>query len=202
MAGPAELCTLPTELQNLIVLNLHPSAAIALRQTNRWFHDNVSLHRLDREKVQLFLRDRELRPTNGKNYACFCCFRLKPEWAFTKSLVDSTHVRKPTYSYRRFCLECGIREGKYRWGISMEMAGSKSRPKVYCGVCTSVQENFCSKCHCCNACIASMGTWTGRAARWSQSGWQALCLDHFDNKLTFSKLILSDVLRRSQMRGV
>lgn len=48
--GPS-LSNLPGELQDLIIINLHPSAAIALSQTNWHFHSCTNLYRLPRSVV-------------------------------------------------------------------------------------------------------------------------------------------------------
>ena len=179
MASSAQLCTLPLELQHLIVLNLPPSAAVALRQTNRWFYTHVSLHRLNRLAVRTYLHFLELNPKKQHLYACFFCLCLKPKMAFTSSEIGGKPKEPRRYHYDRFCLDCGIRHGVYKVGTSRPMAGSQSAPKVLCGICMSVQSYYCNKCYCCSACIASTRTWTGRAARWSQAGGQALCLAHF-----------------------
>jgi len=180
MAEAVELCTLPVELQHHIVLNLDPSAAIALKQTNRWFHTHISLHRLDKTKVQQYLHRLELHPRNEHFYACFSCLCLKPQTAFTTVQIGTKiSSRNGSYSSQRYCLECGIRNGKYKPGTSLKMAGPESEPKVLCGACMSVQAYFCRSCLCCSGCIASMRTWTGRAARWSRGGGQGFCGRHF-----------------------
>ena len=179
MAESPRLGTLPTELQNLIVLNLLPSAAVALKQTNRWFYTHVSLRRLDRVAVRDYLQSSELKIKNEHLYACFSCLCLKPETAFTFSHIGQKTSQCRPRCYDRFCLDCGIVNGAYSAGTSRLMAGSESTRKVLCGVCMSVQSYYCSRCYCCKGCIASIGTWTGRAARRSQAGGQALCQTHF-----------------------
>ena len=177
MTTVVELCTLPVEIQNLIVLSLHPSAAMALRQTNRWFHTHVSLHRLNKKVVQKYLHKLELQLGKENYYACFSCLCLKPQTAFTGVQVAKS-PRYMTFTFNRFCLECGVRSGEYKPGHSLRMVAPESKPAVFCGFCMSVQTNFCSKCYCCIACITSMGVWTGRAKHWSQRGGDGLCPTH------------------------
>ena len=179
MTEAVGLCSLPVELQNFIALNLDPSTAVALRQTNRWFHTHVSLHRLNRIDVRNYLHNRELQPHNDDYYACFSCLDLKPSTAFTTFQIGTKLSNGNGYSYQRYCLDCGIRNGKHRQGTSLRMGGPKSKPMILCGVCTSVQAYFCEKCLCCSGCIISMRTWTGRAAHLSQRGNQTPCLGHF-----------------------
>ena len=107
------LCELPTEIQHLIVLNLHPSAAIALKRTNRWFHTHISLHRLGRPEVFRFLTEHENLPKFSKNfhqgkrtsslgYACFTCLTIKPATNFTEDQITG-HYGK----YARFRRDAG-----------------------------------------------------------------------------------------------
>ena len=177
MTAKPELCTLPTEIQHVIVLNLHPSAAVALRQTNRWFNTHISLHRLDQIEVRKYLGQCELRPKNAASFACFSCLNLKPQTAFTMTQVHSANGKGHPHTYKRYCLECGIRDGKYKPSALLRMAGYASTVKVLCGGCASVQTYYCSRCLCCSGCIAKMKTWTGRA-RWNQSGAMAVCPQH------------------------
>jgi len=176
-----ELCTLPTEIQHLIVLNLHPSAAIALRQTNRWFHTHVSLHRLDRIAVQDYLHHLESQPKSQRHhqYSCFSCLCLKPHTAFTSIELDVSRGWNRSYYSHRFCLDCGVRDGKFKPFTVLYVGEDYSRPRVFCGACLCVQAYFCNSCHCCSGCLARAGTWTGRAALWQQTGRERLCQKHF-----------------------
>lgn len=174
-----ELCTLPTEIQHLIVLNLHPSAAIALKQTNRWFNTHVSIYRLDRAEVNKYLNWLENRRRNRNNYACFSCLRLKPQTAFTTTKPGSKSLKNGFYPFARFCLDCGIRDAKVKPFTLLKMAGDESKPKVFCGSCSSVQRSFCGLCCCCTGCLAKLRTWTGRAAQWHRNGGKVLCHSHF-----------------------
>lgn len=175
------LCQLPTELQHHIVLNLHPSAAIALRQTNRWFHTHISLHRLDPVAVRNYLYQLELRPKRQDDYACFYCLCLKPRTVFTSAQLE----RRPKVDKYgnvhsgRFCLDCGIGNRKLIPYSVLTMGGDESTPKVFCGACSSVQSYFCRTCHCCSGCLTRARTWTGRAVLWQQSGTQKICPQHF-----------------------
>ena len=65
------LTNLAGELQNLIVANLHPSAAIALSQTNHYFNSFVSLHTLPSSVVHDFLQKKERLYKHIDHFACF-----------------------------------------------------------------------------------------------------------------------------------
>lgn len=172
------LCDFPTELQHLVVLNLHPSAAIALRQTNRWFHTHISLHKLDRTAVQEYLHHLELQPKRRHDYACFFCLSLKPHTAFTSTQLAIDTVNG-SYNSKRFCLDCGLMNAKLKPFSKFTMGEDESWSKVFCGACSSVQPLFCPSCHCCSGCLARARTWTGRAALWQQPGGNNLCPMHF-----------------------
>lgn len=178
------LCQLPTELQHLIVLNLHPSAAIALRQTNRWFHTHISLHRLDPLAVRNYLHYLEYNPKRPNEHACFVCLRLKPSTAFTSAQLQSQaridrHGNVLNCVYGRSCLDCAIKNRRVTPFSVLIMGGDDPRPKVFCGACSSVQSYFCSSCHCCSGCLTRARTWTGGAVLRQQSGTQKICERHF-----------------------
>ena len=179
------LCGLPTEIQHLIVLNLHPSAAIALRQTNRWFHQHICLHRLDQHEVSIFLSERERSPKfcHGPQpgqrggflgYACFSCLCIKPATCFTQSQVVGHYAKergseRGQFSDQRYCIDCGLQQKKFHPGQLLKMAGG-AKPKAFCSACSGVQAYFCPKCRLCMACIASLKSWTARMGRTSGSG--------------------------------
>ena len=176
MDSSPSLYTLPTELQHQIVLNLHPSAAIALKQTNRYFQTHISLCRLDRFKVKQYLHQVELRPRHRDNYACFTCLRVRPMTAFTASQLGAkTSSRNSAYSYGRFCLDCGIENKRFRPGSLLVIAGDQSHPRVFCGSCSTIQSYFCSNCHWCAACIARTKAFK---SSWSRSLGMGLCKMH------------------------
>ena len=186
MENKLGLCSLPAELQNLIIPLLHPSAAIALRQTCRWYHDYVSLHRLDHNLVRGYLHDLELLPCNGNNYACFVCLSLKPITSFTAQHVEGKNRRQRGYSTKRSFLECAVKLGQIKPGRLLYIAKGKcgertctrvcagckatepgtecvdSTPAVMCGGCLTIQTYFCGDCYWCMGCIMKARTWIGR----------------------------------------
>ena len=108
---------LPPELQNLIITNLHPLAAIALRQTNHHYHSTVSLRRLAPGIVRKFLDDLDRRPRsqfedalNSKWLACYTCLCMKPgiQFEYFKAVIGEWHDRQ--------CLGCDLKEGRVMTG--------------------------------------------------------------------------------------
>ena len=174
MDSHLNICNLPTELQHHIVLNLHPSAAIALKQTNRYFYTHITLHRLDPFKVRQYLREVELRPRHRENYACFTCLRVRSMTAFTITQLGEKTSRNSAYSSGRFCLDCAVEGKKIKPGTVLIVAG-ESHPKVFCGSCSTVQSYFCGKCRWCAACIART---KALKTSWSRSVGKGLCQTH------------------------
>lgn len=178
MAPTPELGNLPMELRDLVIVNLHPSAAIRLSQTNHWYHANVSLQDYDQDEVQTYLNDIEQRPNNVRLAACFSCLKLKPADQVCAQLKDADEIGRPLNS--RICLDCGLKSGYFKHGTSYRMGRPESGLKVLCGVCTNIHAGFCPRCDCCNHCVASMSSWSNeRAALWLRGGGQTLCVEHF-----------------------
>ena len=175
MGNIPNLYALPTELQHAIVLNLPPSAAIALKQTNRYFYTYISLYRLDPLKVKRYLHEVELRPRHRENYACYTCLRVKPMTAFTASQLGVKTSRGSAYLLERFCLDCGIENKRFKPGTVLIIGGDKSHPRVCCGSCSTAQSYFCGNCHWCAACIARTKAFK---VSWSGSVGMGLCQTH------------------------
>lgn len=175
MGSNLNLYTLPTELQHHIVLNLHPSAAIALKQTNRYFHTHIALYRLDPLKVKQYLHEVELRPRHRDDYACFTCLRVRSMTAFTITQLGAKTSKNGAYSGGRFCLDCGVENKRFKPGTVLIIAGDESHPRVLCDSCLTVQSYFCGKCHWCAACIARTKSFR---TSWSRSVGMGLCQTH------------------------
>ena len=162
MGSKIGLCSLPAELLELIIPKLDPSAAIALRQTSRWFNTYVSLHRLDRVEVRKYLHCLELQPQHKNDYACYSCLCLKHVTSFTDTQTGTAYSWNGIYSTKRFCLDCGVKNGKFKPESLLYIAGEKyagSTPAVLCGGCLSIQVYFCADCHRCIGCITKARTW-------------------------------------------
>ena len=72
------LTHLPAEIEDLIIKGLEPSAALALSRVSRYYHQTVSLHRLDKERVNKFLHSLEMKKRRRDSFACYSCLKLKP----------------------------------------------------------------------------------------------------------------------------
>lgn len=179
------LCDLPTEIQHLVVLNLHPAAAIALKRTNRWFHTHISLHRLDKCEVARFLLEHENLPKFSKNtqhvkrasfvgYACFHCLRIKPAINFTQSQVTGHYAKRTdpmhkTFADRRSCIECSLQKKEFLPDHVFKLADGET-VNIFCPACQNMQSYFCYDCYFCAACIAKSKWWTGKIWRYRKSG--------------------------------
>ena len=163
------LCSLPAELQDQVVLNLHPSAAIALRQTNRYYHANVSLHKLVRKEVRRYLGRRERHPGNEKYFSCELCLALKLDTILFKKEYHQTARFDIGYNgqnCRRICLECAIKTKMTVPGNVVVMAKPRNtfemvtpssplsgHKSIFCMACLTVKGEFCYFCRWCFDCV-------------------------------------------------
>lgn len=144
---------LPNELQDLIVTNLHPTAVIALSQTNRYYHSTVSLHRLPPDTVREFLNRLEWRlgnftmlGTSRERYACYKCLCLKPAMSFSD----------PEVKYHdRQCLECDLQDGRAKPGVIY--FSCYHDPSIICVEFLKAQGVFCRGCDACASCLDKKG---------------------------------------------
>ena len=141
---------LPSELQDLIVTNLHPTAVIALSQTNRYYHSTVSLHRLAPDAVRIFLQNRSrfisIFGSGPERYACYKCLCLKPAMSFSNPRDGD---------YDRQCLECDLQDGRAKpGGIHFSYA---HKPSTICVECLKARDLFCRGCDACASCLEKKG---------------------------------------------
>ena len=170
------------ELQNLIIINLHPSAAIALSQTNHHFNSCANLHQLPSPMVFDYLQEKEILPAYWDNYACYNCLRLKPRSSFATKQTRSPRGKGGRDAYKRICLECGFRTGKHIPGQNMKIG---TELQVYCGGCETLQRRFCSTCRWCESCIRKgtatvlrKGEWAGPNGEASEVVLRNTCQNH------------------------
>ena len=147
---------LPNELQDLIIENLHPTAAIALSQTNHYYHSVISLKRLNPDVVRQFLRDLEQLRRNRispfKKLACYRCLCLKRYWHFTLAQCPySTINEHPEKWQKRQCVNCDVADGDLKPGdIYTHDDGSNF---LACSECLNPRKRFCAQCRCCARCL-------------------------------------------------
>lgn len=154
---------LPNEIPDLIITNLHPTAAIALSQTNRYYHSTVSLHRLDPDTVRIFLKDLENRPANnifsGRSkltFACCKCLCRQPARTFQDPEIRSYD--------RRQCLECDLQDGRVTpGGICSSYFHD---PSIICVKCLKARGEFCRGCDACAPCLEKKGVEFCRDCGW------------------------------------
>ena len=153
---------LPTELQDLIVTDLHPTAAIAFSRTNHHYRSTISLHRRVPDTVRRFLFDLERLEVrsegvlNGPRFACYKWLCMKPGTQLEYFEV----VRSCSVEYRgdwhdRQCLECDLKDGLLESGrIVLCWCGPSTRvPGIVCNDCFKAQGRFCGGCRSCAGCL-------------------------------------------------
>lgn len=149
---------LPTELQNLIITNLHPTAAIALSKTNYHYHSTVSLHQLVFDTVRRFLFDLENRPDGSvedeqcrEKYACYKCLCMKPGSQFQYSeILDSCMKEYQGARHNRQCMECDVKDNRVMPGCTYLCWGKRM---VVCIACLNAERCFCRGCRSCACCL-------------------------------------------------
>lgn len=183
------LSALPGELQDHIIPYLHPSSAVALRQTNHHFNITASLERLEVKEVRNYLQDCVRRPHNSQNLACYFCLRLRPKTVFAQSPGRSTY--RGFHSDRRHrCLDCAVREDALMPGNCIIMANNRDR-MLFCIACLTLQGRFCKICRWCSGCAGKRrmtSYWRG------EDGYQAFrvynnCRNHAWNKSSTPELL-------------
>ena len=169
MKGHVGLCTLPAELQEQIALNLHPSAAVALRQTSRYYHATISLHKLSKKRVWRYLENRERQIGNEKYLACELCLCLKLDTVLIKKVYHQLarfDLGYNSHNSRRVCLECAVRTKMIIPGNVVVMAKPRTKfdmvnpssrlsghRSIFCMACLTVKGEYCSFCRWCFDCV-------------------------------------------------
>lgn len=165
---------LSNELQDLIIINLHLTAAIALSKTSHHYHSTIFLYRLVPETVWVFLYNREqsLRtpfgdgPTRELLFACFKCLCMKPDWQFSHSQVlDSYSMECCEECYDRQCVECDLRDGLVKPGDILH-SGGWFVDCIVCTECSKTQRRFCRGCRTCASCLEKKGAEPRAACHW------------------------------------
>lgn len=155
---------LPRELQDLIITNLHPTAAIALSKTSHHYQSIVSLHCLDPDTVRQFLYDLEQRSDNRapsdlrrRRLACYKCLRIKDDMQFSYLGNFLRSLAEPDGKWdRRQCLECDVKTGRMKPGVVLT-GWFTPYPVVTCSECFKGQVKFCRGCRSCSGCLEKKG---------------------------------------------
>lgn len=157
------LSNLAGELEDLIITNLHPPAAIALSQTNPYFNSCVNLHRLPHPVVIDYFQEKEHLQIHEDDHACHTCLRLKLRSKFTVKQTKGLRGKNGQGSYQRIFLDCGFRTGRHIPGHRMKIGREL---KVHCGGCETLQKRFCRLCLWCGNCIEKGTAMVPRKGGW------------------------------------
>lgn len=161
------LCDLPGEVQDHIILGLHPSAAIALGQTNLHFHTTASLTRLNCFAVDCFLEEKKIQIRDTAGYLCRSCLTFKPDRAYARNQIIGARIKTGKEAHKRKCLHCLIANGEILPGFVVNMADRSLGTRVYCFGCLLLQDRFCTKCNWCYECAVK------RKVKTYRKGWEA-----------------------------
>lgn len=153
MASESYFYSIPGEIDDQIIESLEPSAAIALSQVNRHYHQVVSLHRLPATGVNEYLRELESRgqhPGNG-DFACYKCLCLKHKSAFTETHTKGKRGKNGgLWSYRK-CFACIQKYDRILRGTVVTLNDGRGA-RMLCMFCQRLQGDYCNECKCCRRC--------------------------------------------------
>ena len=170
MAAQPTFASLPPELHHMIILELTPSAAIALGGTNRYFRSLNCLSRLDPLDVKRYFRIINLRMVDHSSFLCTSCCCVKPPDEFSTKRLIGEWSKRGLKSWSRQCLECmfdtiepgdevflGLREkprsGRGRNKQWRERLAQKKM--VMCIDCMELKDGWCDECRWCWGCFQS-----------------------------------------------
>ena len=135
---PSTLERLPHELQHMVYGRLDYQSLIHLSTMNRYFNKTINPQHMAEagDKAQFVMRAAKDFPQHRPsekghdykpgNFECYVCFRvrspdhfdmLQPQYAYVDTRGRLVNDRDPVpgvdrqISLRRFCIECGVREG-------------------------------------------------------------------------------------------
>ena len=148
------ISSLPGEIQNMIIRHLHPSAAVALGHTNRYFHSISSLHILPISIVEAFLEERIPYMLRMDNYLCASCFHSKPPERFLESQITEKRSKEGSERNLRRCLDC-MKE-QISPGSIVEL-GKMGQKHVLCMACVNFRSPYCVQCRWCSVCACLEG---------------------------------------------
>lgn len=153
------LQTLPLELQLNVAEHLDYGSLLALRRTNRHFHEFFGRLKHPELEKSKFVRAAEQYPRHVNNFGCYRCFRILPASKFARKQIKKSYGKGNTKSFSRFCVECGVKKGIYSPGSRVDKDGVDM---IYCRECRRIREvRFCSHCGRCASCLGLSVSETG-----------------------------------------
>lgn len=142
------LRTLPIEIQLNIAAYLDYGSLLALRRTNRHLREVVDRVGCSDAEKSSFVRAAEQYPRHANNLGCYCCYRVLPASKFAD---EQTYGKGNWKTFSRFCLECGVKMGRYSPGVWVVKNGVDM---ICCRKCRRVRAiQFCSICWRCSSCL-------------------------------------------------
>ncbi|KAL8848870.1 MAG: hypothetical protein Q9221_006095 [Calogaya cf. arnoldii] len=134
MEGPANVTSLPPELQDEIIGNLEWPDKVCLKMTCKHYDQfipSLSLDQLLEAEKSVFSEQRDL-------YACQYCLRLRDYSDFADKMREKRKGRGHKDAAKRFCVECGLNapEGTTRYSPGAEIS-MEGVVKIICVWCKS-----------------------------------------------------------------
>lgn len=171
-AMPSSIERLPAELQQMITSNLDYQSLIFMSMTNRHFNQTIKPREMaDPSDMFQFVmtaanyfpqhRPKEKEPWG--NFECYICYRVRTQDHFDALQSQTAYFdckgrlvtgRQPgpgdvLYSLRRFCIDCGVKEGLH---APYDSLTTRRGDDLWVCLCRCVwSKPGCMRCKCCGA---------------------------------------------------
>lgn len=131
------LPTPPNDNLDRALLTSHPEHV-----TNKQMYDMLDLIHIEEWPCHTRAKPRQL-PGHGDFFACCYCLKIRPTIFFSNAMMERrygkaslTHPSLWLWRLGRFCIPCGIRDGRYELGTEMYFGGARGGLGAVCKGCS------------------------------------------------------------------
>jgi hypothetical protein len=122
----------------IIYHRLRAMSSSSLRLPRQYFQQRVSAQNTTKLSTK-------------QSFLCYHCSRVLPRNRFAKGQLSGKCLPGHAQPYKRFCIACGIKNGKFKPGNQATVQGCPFR---FCGECLGLSlGRFCTRCNTCSFCL-------------------------------------------------
>lgn len=149
--SPPSLDALREELQLAIIDTLDIASVFALSQVDRHFNRLANpFAKSRRHGLDDFLVSAQTFPRWQDGFACFLCLKVLPRNRFADRQTKSPRGRDGAQQRLRYCIDCGVSQGRYCPG---SMIVQRDNKRILCRQCKQLKGGrFCEFCAFCSDC--------------------------------------------------
>lgn len=128
--------SLPDEIKLNILdsVNIGPeNTHLELRRTHPWFRANICTETL---RARLLAAEKDPKLVPPRHRVCYTCLRVLPADNFADNSTRTPKGLGGKQAHKRFCIDCGVRYGKYSPGSEVMVRG---KPGFVCVCCRKLQ---------------------------------------------------------------